>query len=83
MRKIKRSLGVLAAMALVATSVTSGSALAGTQPTAKTKAQWRAAIARVQQPGTGCYHASYPALQWRAVKCVAAPKVPLAKRHSF
>jgi hypothetical protein len=76
--KIKRSLGVLAAMALVASSVTSGSALAASHPTAKTKAQWRAAIAQVRQPGSGCYHASYPALQWRAIKCVAAPKVPLA-----
>jgi hypothetical protein len=75
--KIKRSLGVLAAMALVASSVTSGSALAASHPTTKTKAQWRAAIAQVRQPGSGCYHASYPALQWRAVTCVAAPKVPL------
>ena len=65
-------------MALVATSVSSGSALAASQPTAKTKAQWRAAIARVQQPGAGCFHASYPALQWHAVKCMAAPRVPLA-----
>jgi hypothetical protein len=64
-------------MALVASSVTSGSALAASHPTTKTKAQWRAAIAQVRQPGSGCYHASYPALQWRAVTCVAAPKVPL------
>jgi hypothetical protein len=76
--KIKRSLGVLAAIALAAMSITSGPALAATHPIVKTKAQWRAAIARVQQPGSGCFHASYPALQWRAVKCVAAPRVPLA-----
>jgi hypothetical protein len=76
--KIKRSLGVLAAIALSATGVTSGSALAATQSTVKTKTQWQAAIARVRQPGSGCYHASYPVLRWRAVKCVAAPKVPLA-----
>jgi hypothetical protein len=77
LRKIKRSLGVLAAIAIAATSVMSGSALAATQPTAKTKAQWRADIARVRLPGSGCYHASYPALRWHAVKCAAAPKVPL------
>lgn len=75
--KIKWSIGVLAAIALTATGVTSGSALAASQPTAKTKAQWRADIARVRQPGSGCYHASYPVLQWHAAKCVAAPKIPL------
>ena len=77
MSKIKRSLGVLAAIVLVA-SVTSGSALAATRPTVRTKAQWQAAIARLRQPGSGCYHASYPVLRWHAVKCVTAPKVPLA-----
>ena len=77
MSKIKGSLGVLAAIAIAAMTITSGSALAATQPTAKTKAQWRTAITRVRQPGSGCYNASFPALQWRAVKCVAAPKVPL------
>jgi hypothetical protein len=75
--KIKRSIGALAAMAIAATFVMSGSALAAPRPTAKTKAQWRADIARVRQPGSGCYHATYPVLRWRAVKCVAAPKVPL------
>jgi hypothetical protein len=78
LNKIKRSLGVLAAIAFAAMSITSGSALAATHPTVKTKAQWRAAITRLRQPGSGCYHASYPALKWHAVKCVAAPKVPLA-----
>ena len=77
MSKIKRSLGVLAAIVLVA-SVTSGSALAATRPTVRTKAQWQAAIAQLRQPGSGCYHASYPVLRWHAVKCVTAPKVPLA-----
>ncbi len=78
LRKIKQCLGVLALTALVAASVSVGSASAATQRTVKTKAQWQAAIAQVPAPGTGCYHASYPALQWHAVKCVAAPKLPLA-----
>ena len=77
MSKIKRSLGVLAALALASASITTGSALAATHPTAQTKAQWRAAIAQVRQPGSGCYHASYPALQWRATRCVTAPNIPL------
>ncbi len=74
--KIKRIFGVLAAVAL-AMGITSGSALAATRPTVKTKAEWRAAISRVRQPGSGCFRASYPALKWQAVKCVTAPKIPL------
>ncbi len=77
MSKIKRSFGVLAALALATAGVTSGSALAATRPVITTKAQWQAAISQVRQPGSGCYRASYPALRWRAVKCVAAPKIPL------
>ena len=34
-------------------------------------------MAHVQQPGRGCYSASYPTLAWHDVKCVAAPKLPL------
>jgi hypothetical protein len=76
--KIKRSLGVLGALALATASVTSGSAaLASSRPIVKTKAQWRAAISKVQQPGRGCFRASYPVLKWHSVKCVTAPRVPL------
>jgi hypothetical protein len=64
--------------ALVAASISAGSASAAIQRTVRTKAQWQATIANIPTPGVGCYHASYPALQWRAVKCVAAPKFPLA-----
>jgi len=35
---------------------------------------------RVPEPGTGCYHASYPALQWHAVRCMTAPRFPGAPR---
>jgi hypothetical protein len=76
--KIKQSLGVLAAAALAVTGVSAGVASAATHPNVGTKAAWQAAISHVQQPGNGCYHASYPALQWHAVKCVAAPRLPLA-----
>ena len=37
-----------------------------------TKTQWQAAIAQVPAPGSGCYNASYPKLQWSAVECVTA-----------
>jgi hypothetical protein len=77
LRRIKRSLGVLAAMTLAVAGVSAGSASAATHPVAKTKAAWQAAISQVQAPGNGCYHASYPALQWHAMKCAAAPKIPV------
>lgn len=46
--------------------------------TAMTKTQWQAAIAQVPEPGGGCYNASYPSLQWHAVKCVTARNWRLA-----
>jgi hypothetical protein len=78
LRRIKRSLGILAAAALAVAGLSAGPASAAIQPIAKTKAQWQADISHVQQPGKGCYHASYPALQWHAVPCVTARKFPLA-----
>jgi hypothetical protein len=74
--KITRNLGVLAATALAAAGVSSGSALAATHPTVQTKAQWRTAIARLRQPGAGCFRASYPQLRWHSVRCVTAPATP-------
>jgi hypothetical protein len=35
-------------------------------------------MAKLPTPGSGCYHASYPALQWHATECLVAPNVPLA-----
>lgn len=78
MRRIKQCLGVLAATALAAASISVGSASAATQRTVRTKAEWQAAIAQVKERGTGCYHASYPAVQWHAVKCAVAPRWPVA-----
>jgi hypothetical protein len=75
--RFKQSLGVLAAATLVVAGVSAGTASAATHPIAN-KAQWQAAISHVQQPGNGCYNASYPSLQWHAVKCIAAPRLPLA-----
>jgi hypothetical protein len=78
LRRIKQSLGVLAAAAALAVAgLSAGSASAATQSTPHTKAAWQAAIAHVREPGRGCYSASYPTLAWHDVKCVAAPKLPL------
>jgi hypothetical protein len=62
--------------------VSSGSAFAVAHTSSQTKAQWQKAIANLPTPGRGCYHASYPALQWHATKCLVAPDVPLAPRVS-
>jgi hypothetical protein len=37
-----------------------------------------ASTVKASQPGTGCFSASYPALQWHAAKCVTALARPLA-----
>jgi hypothetical protein len=53
-------------------------AKASGQPVPHTKAAWQKDIAHVRQPGRGCYHASYPALVWHAVKCATGPEQPVA-----
>jgi hypothetical protein len=78
LRGIKQCLGVAAAIALAAAGVGAGSASAATHRSVRTKAQWQAAVAQLPAPGAGCYHASYPALRWHAVKCVVAPRWPVA-----
>lgn len=58
----------------------SGSAFGANHPSSQTKAQWQTRIADLRTPGRGCYHASYPSLQWHSTKCLVAPNVPLAPR---
>ena len=77
MRRITQCFGVLAATALAVAGISAGPASAATQRNVRTKAQWQAAMARVPEQGSGCYRASYPSLRWHAVKCVAAPRIPL------
>lgn len=49
------------------------------QPLPRTRAAWRADMAKVPAPGSGCYQAAaYPVLAWDRVKCAAGPKWPLA-----
>ena len=38
---------------------------------------WRKAIAQTEVPAAGCFHASYPSLEWNKVECVEAPHIPL------
>ncbi len=71
---------VVVALAIVG----SGSAFAAnhssSQAKAQTRAQWQAEIANLRTPGRGCYHTSFPSLQWHATRCLVAPDVPLAPR---
>jgi hypothetical protein len=38
---------------------------------------WREAIAQTEVPAAGCFHASYPSMEWNKVECVEAPHIPL------
>jgi hypothetical protein len=74
--------GALVGLALLpATAAQAASNPAATTTTthqsAAATAQWQAAIARTPEQGSGCYQASYPATQWHAVACVAAPNIAL------
>jgi hypothetical protein len=77
LKRIRQVLGVLAATALAVAGLSTGSALAATAPLAPARAQWKADIAHLRQPGSGCYRAAYPAVQWHATACVAAPRTPM------
>jgi hypothetical protein len=82
--KMRRFILMLGSVIISVAIVGSGSAFAANHPSsqagAQTKAQWQKEIANLPTPGRGCYHASYPALQWHAVRCLVAPDVPLAPR---
>ncbi|HEY1917431.1 MAG TPA: hypothetical protein VGH27_17835 [Streptosporangiaceae bacterium] len=65
-------------MGLAAASLSVGTASAATSGSVGTKAEWRAALAHVAAPGSGCYRASYPTLAWHATTCTTAPNIRLA-----
>ena len=68
----------LGTIVIALTIVGSSSAFAGSPPTPLAQAQWQGEIANVATPGHGCYHASYPALQWQATACLVVPNLPFA-----
>jgi len=39
------------------------------------RASWQESISRTPLPKHGCFHASYPSIEWTEVTCVAAPSV--------
>jgi hypothetical protein len=79
-----RFICMLGSVAIALALVGSASAFAANAPSsqtrAQTKAQWQEEIANLRTPGRGCYHASYPSLQWHTTRCLVAPNVPLAPR---
>jgi hypothetical protein len=78
--KMRRIIYMLGSVAIALTIMGSGTAFAASHPSAQTKAQWHEEISNLRTPGSGCYHASYPALQWHATPCLVAPNVPLVPR---
>jgi hypothetical protein len=76
--KLWRVICTLGTIVVALTMVGSGSAFAGAPASPLAQAQWQGEIANVPTPGHGCYHASYPALQWQATACLVAPNLPFA-----
>ncbi|HEV2377765.1 MAG TPA: hypothetical protein VGS19_37085 [Streptosporangiaceae bacterium] len=60
---------------LLAVLGTSAASASGTPPPVST-ARWEQAIKQLKVPAHGCFHASYPAIQWLKTRCVAAPHRP-------
>ena len=70
---------LLASLLLAALAAANASAAA--QPAIQ---QWRQSIRVLALPSAGCFHASYPHVQWHAVACKTAPDHPyLPARRSL
>jgi len=47
---------------------------------AQAREAWRESIVRTTTPDEGCFHASYPSIEWTKVECTAAPNRPYMPR---
>src|SRR5580698_10095391 len=72
--RIAIAAGVLCAASL------SAFAQAGNDLEARQQDTWREAIAHSVVPGEGCFHASYPSLEWNKIECTVAPNIPYRPR---
>jgi hypothetical protein len=85
-KKMWRGTCILGSVVIALAVAGSGSAFAANRPSpqspAQAKAQWQDQISNLRTPGRGCYHASYPSLQWHATPCLVAPNIPLVPRIS-
>jgi len=71
----------LAAGALCAAALSSAfAAPAADEVVARAQESWREAIAQSEVPAEGCFHASYPSMEWKAVECAVAPDIRFLPR---
>ena len=83
MRRIPSFFGVAATVIFALAAVGAGSASAASQPPAPlTMSDWQAEIGQASAMGSGCFHASFPALVWQAATCVTAPELPFVPAPS-
>ncbi len=78
MRRFQKLVSVAAPVIVATAGITAGSASAATRSAPLTMLQWQAEIGQVPALGSGCFHASFPALAWQAVRCSTAAAMPLA-----
>jgi hypothetical protein len=71
-------LRTLVAICVVAVAAAGSRAAFGATRPNETAASWGQSIKQVRVPGQGCYHASYPTLQWHVTRCEVAPNLPMA-----
>jgi hypothetical protein len=48
---------------------------------AKTREEWHKALLQLPHPKTGCYKASFPRVEWKAVPCGTPPPYPVEPAH--
>ncbi len=79
---VRRFVGLAAAATLVWVSGCvspadqSSQSSAVEQAEAQAQESWREAMVGSPAPADGCFHASYPGMDWSSVECVAAPNRP-------
>ena len=71
---------IIAVAVLSAISLSSAFAQAVDDAEARNQETWREAIAQTAVPAEGCFHASYPSLEWNKIECAVAPNVPFRPR---
>jgi hypothetical protein len=80
MSRLSRIVRIVAAVVLSAASLSIAFAQAADDAEARNQEAWREAIAQTAVPAEGCFHASYPSLEWSKVECTVAPNVPYTPR---
>jgi hypothetical protein len=53
------------------------SAASAAPKTAATREAWHRSLLQLPKPAEGCYNATFPRIEWKAVACGAAPNYPM------